>query len=64
MADTLTYPLLDTVQFPEDIRKFPIEKLPQLCEELRHFIITQSANNPSLTCINNTQNHNIKIIKY
>jgi len=46
MADTTMYPLLDTVQFPEDIKKLPIEKLPQLCDELRHFIITQSANNP------------------
>jgi len=46
MANTPTYPLLDTVQFPEDIKKLPIKKLPQLCEELRHFIITQSANNP------------------
>ncbi|MCL2289603.1 MAG: 1-deoxy-D-xylulose-5-phosphate synthase [Bacteroidetes bacterium] len=46
MIDTPMYPLLDTVQFPEDIRRLPIEKLPQLCEELRHFIITQSANNP------------------
>ena len=45
MLDTSTYPLLDTVQFPEDIRKLPVEKLPQLCDELRHFIITQSANN-------------------
>jgi len=40
------YPLLDEVQFPKDIRKFPIDKLQQLCDELRHFIINQSANNP------------------
>jgi 1-deoxy-D-xylulose-5-phosphate synthase len=31
---------------PEDIRKLPIEKLPLLCDELRRFIITVSANNP------------------
>ena len=41
-----TYPLLDEVQFPEDIRNLPVDKLPQLCEELRQFIITVSANNP------------------
>ena len=46
MTDTSIYPLLDTVHFPEDIRRLPIEELPQLCEELRRFIITQSANNP------------------
>jgi 1-deoxy-D-xylulose-5-phosphate synthase len=46
MADIATYPLLDTVKFPEDIRKLSIAQLPKLCNELRHFIITQSANNP------------------
>jgi 1-deoxy-D-xylulose-5-phosphate synthase len=46
MTDTPSYPLLDLVQFPEDIKKLSIEQLPQLCHELRHFIITQSANNP------------------
>jgi 1-deoxy-D-xylulose-5-phosphate synthase len=46
MSDKSIYPLLDKVQFPEDIRCLPIEKLPQLCDELRQFIITVSANNP------------------
>ena len=46
MTDTTTYPLLDKVHFPEDIRCLPIAQLPQLCDELRRFIITQSANNP------------------
>jgi 1-deoxy-D-xylulose-5-phosphate synthase len=46
MADTSTYALLDTICFPEDIRRLPAEKLPQLCDELRRFIIMQSANNP------------------
>ena len=46
MAEPAMYPLLNKVQFPEDIRSLPIEKLSQLCEELRHFIITVSANNP------------------
>jgi 1-deoxy-D-xylulose-5-phosphate synthase len=45
MAGITTYPLLDEVQFPKDIKKLPINRLPQLCNELRHFIITQSANN-------------------
>lgn len=31
--------ILDTIQFPEDLRKIPQEKLPQLARELRQFII-------------------------
>jgi 1-deoxy-D-xylulose-5-phosphate synthase len=46
MTDKLKYPLLDEVRFPKDIKKIPKNKLQQLCDELRHFIITQSANNP------------------
>jgi len=46
MADITTYPLLDKIQFPKDIKKLPIAQLTQLCDELRHFIITHSASNP------------------
>ena len=45
MTNKSEYPLLDEVRFPKDIRKLQVEQLPQLCNELRHFIITQSANN-------------------
>ncbi|MDX9891506.1 MAG: 1-deoxy-D-xylulose-5-phosphate synthase [Bacteroidales bacterium] len=38
--------ILDTIQYPSDIRKLPITDLPQLCAELREFIITQTAKNP------------------
>ncbi|HPE39644.1 MAG TPA: 1-deoxy-D-xylulose-5-phosphate synthase [Bacteroidales bacterium] len=38
--------ILDTIQYPSDIRKLPITDLPQLCNELRDFIITQTAKNP------------------
>ncbi|MEZ4777883.1 MAG: 1-deoxy-D-xylulose-5-phosphate synthase [Flavobacteriaceae bacterium] len=31
--------LLDTIQFPEDLRKIPKDQLPQLAQELRDFII-------------------------
>ncbi len=31
--------ILDTIRFPEDLRKIPKEKLPQLAQELRQFII-------------------------
>ena len=32
--------LLDTVLFPKDLRKIPIDQLPQLAQELRDFIIS------------------------
>ena len=31
--------LLDKIEIPSDLRKLPIEKLPQVCDELRQFII-------------------------
>ena len=31
--------ILDTIKFPKDLRKIPNEKLPQLAQELREFII-------------------------
>lgn len=38
--------LLDSIQFPADLRKLGIEQLPQLCNELREFIIDESSKNP------------------
>lgn len=46
MAENSKYEILDTIRFPEEIKQLPAEKLPQLCDELRRFIIMQSANNP------------------
>ena len=31
--------ILDLVNYPEDVRKLPEEKLPQLCDEIRSFLI-------------------------
>lgn len=31
--------LLEKIEYPSDLRKLPIEKLPQVCDELRQFII-------------------------
>lgn len=31
--------ILDSVEFPSDLKKIPKEKLPELCEELRDFLI-------------------------
>lgn len=38
--------LLDKIQYPKDLRKLPLEQLPQLCNELRQFIINELAHNP------------------
>ncbi len=38
--------LLKTINSPADLRRLPIEQLPQVCDELRHFIIHSLANNP------------------
>ncbi|HPS70668.1 MAG TPA: 1-deoxy-D-xylulose-5-phosphate synthase [Bacteroidales bacterium] len=38
--------LLENINYPSDIKKLPISDLPQLCKELRGFIIAQTAKNP------------------
>lgn len=40
------YELLNKIETPDDLKKLPIDKLPQVCDELRHFIIESLANNP------------------
>jgi 1-deoxy-D-xylulose-5-phosphate synthase len=39
MKENKAEKLLDSANFPKDLRKLPKEKLPQLCEELRDFLI-------------------------
>lgn len=41
-----TYPLLSQIDSPKDLRKLPIEALPQLCKELRGDIIDELSRNP------------------
>ncbi len=38
--------ILSTLNTPSDLRQLPIEQLPQVCEELREFIIDACSNNP------------------
>lgn len=38
--------LLDNINTPADLKKLPVERLPELCEELRRFIIRELASNP------------------
>ena len=46
MEDFTKYPLLQKINSPADLRLLPEEKLPQVCKELRGFIIDSLANNP------------------
>lgn len=40
------YGLLDRIESPADVRKLSLEQLPELCEDIRHFIIDHLASNP------------------
>ena len=46
MKKEVKYPLLETIDTPADLRKLPEKQLPQVCKELRNFIIDSLANNP------------------
>ncbi len=48
MMNVLEYstPILDKVQWPNDLRKLSIDELPKLCEELRCEIIKHLSQNP------------------
>lgn len=38
--------ILEQIGYPADLRKLPIEQLPEVCEALRHFIIQQVSVHP------------------
>ena len=38
-SPTTHYPLLDSIDSPQQLRKIPLEKLPELAQQLREFII-------------------------
>ena len=46
MAEEKKFPLLSNINSPADLRKLPESMLPQVCDELRDFIIESLANNP------------------
>ena len=46
MEDLTKYPLLAKIDSPADLRLLPEKDLPQVCSELREFIIDSLANNP------------------
>lgn len=40
------YPLLSQIEYPSDLRKLPVDRLPQVCSELRSFLIDSLSENP------------------
>lgn len=46
IVKTKQYDLLSTIQYPSDLRRLPLEKLPQVCDELREFLIEELSRNP------------------
>ncbi|MDL2296869.1 1-deoxy-D-xylulose-5-phosphate synthase [Bacteroidales bacterium OttesenSCG-928-B11] len=38
--------ILDNINYPSDLKKLELDQLPVVCEELRNFIITNTAENP------------------
>ena len=44
--NSATYPLLSQINNPADLRKLPVQRLPEVCAELRSFIIDALSKNP------------------
>ncbi|WP_308755909.1 1-deoxy-D-xylulose-5-phosphate synthase [uncultured Bacteroides sp.] len=45
-TETTAYSLLNSISYPEDLRKLSVEQLPEICEELRQDIIRELSCNP------------------
>lgn len=45
-AEPTTYSLLNSILYPEDLRKLSVEQLPEVCKELRRDIIKEVSCNP------------------
>lgn len=43
---TYKHPILSTIDSPADLRKLSVDQLPQVCDELRAFIIDELSRNP------------------
>ena len=46
MTDIGKQNILSKIKYPEDLRKLPVEKLPQVCDELRADILKELSVNP------------------
>ena len=45
-TESTTYNLLNSISYPEDLRKLSVEQLPEICKELRQDIIQELSCNP------------------
>jgi 1-deoxy-D-xylulose-5-phosphate synthase len=45
-TEITTYNLLNSISYPEDLRKLSVEQLPEVCNELRQDIIKELSRNP------------------
>ena len=46
MEHNTSYKFLDRIDSPEDLRRLPVEDLPEVCRELREMIIDELSRNP------------------
>ena len=46
MAKEANKNILNTIQYPSDLRRLKLNQLPQLCDELRQFVISELSQNP------------------
>ena len=42
----MEYTYLNNIYYPSDLKKLPIEVLPAVCDEVRHFIVQELSHNP------------------
>ena len=45
-SETGKYPILDGINYPSDVKKLTIDKLPALCDDVRRFIIDTLSQHP------------------
>lgn len=45
-VDPKIYPLLSSINSPDDLRKLPVNQLVSLCSDIRHFLIESLSHNP------------------
>ncbi len=46
MAKETSKNILNSIQYPDDLRRLKLNQLPQLCDELRQFVINELSQNP------------------
>ncbi len=46
LCKNMDYEYLNDINYPEDVKKLPVEALPDLCNEIRDFIVRELSHNP------------------